>query len=76
MKMTEEECLRIAEDYLLSRTIAHTRPGRIQRKENARWEAVFSIPETSDPSVAVVDPPDVRVWVLLLSREVEWIHQM
>jgi len=74
--MTEEECLRIAEDYLSSRAIEHMRPGRIQRKETARWEAVFLVPETSDPSVAVVDPPDVRVWVTLLNSEVEWIHQM
>ena len=74
--MTEEECLRIAEVYLSSHTIGYTRPGRIQRKENARWEAVFLIPEASDPSVAVIDPPDVRVWVTLQNGEVEWIHQM
>lgn len=74
--MTEEECLKLAEDYLSSLTIEHMRPGRIQRKENARWEAVFLIPEASDPSVAVIDPPDVRVWITLQNGEVEWIHQM
>ncbi|WP_426339208.1 hypothetical protein ACN9MZ_23125 [Pseudoduganella sp. S-14] len=74
--MTEEECLRIAEAYLSSYTIEHTRPSRIQRKENARWEAAFLIPKASDPSVAAIDPPDVRVWLTLQNGEVEWIHQM
>lgn len=74
--MTEDACLKIAENYLSSRSIEHMRPGRIQRKENARWEAVFPIPAASDPSVAVADPPDVRVWVMLLNGDVEWIHQM
>lgn len=73
--MTEEECLRIAEDYLSLRAIEYMQPGRIRRKEDARWEAVFLIPEANDPSV-VVDPPDVRVWVTLRSGEVEWIYQM
>lgn len=74
--MTEEECLRIAEDYLSSHTIEHMRPGRVQRNENEQWETVFLTPEASAPSVTMIDPPDVWVWKTLQTGEVQWLHQM
>ncbi|MCC7706013.1 hypothetical protein IGS59_27595 [Janthinobacterium sp. GW460P] len=74
--MTEDLCLRIAEKYLSSNAIEYILPGRIGSKEPSRWEAIYVVPAETDPTVAVVDPPDVRVWVTLLDGQVEWIHQM
>jgi hypothetical protein len=74
--MTEDQCLKIAEDYLSSHAIEHVRPGQIGSKEQDRWEAIFLIPAALSPAVAVVDPPDVRVWVTVSNGQVEWIHQM
>jgi hypothetical protein len=74
--MTEEQCLKIGEEYLLLHAVEHVRPGRIGSKESGRWEAIFPVPRTSDPAVAVADPPDVRVWVTLHGGQVEWICQM
>ena len=69
--MTDEHCLGIAEDYLAAHDIGHLRPGFVGRKEDGRWEAIFLVPETADPGIAVVDPPDVRVWVSIFDSSVE-----
>ena len=74
--MMEDQCLKIAEDYLASHAIEHVRPGQIGSKEQGRWEAIFLIPAALNPAVAVVDPPDVRIWVTVPNGQVEWIHQM
>jgi hypothetical protein len=74
--MTEAQCLEAAEQYLRSRNIGYLSPGKIGRKEAGRWEVIFPVPETIDPNVAVVDPPDVRVWVDSAADRVELIHQM
>ncbi|QBE66913.1 hypothetical protein [Pseudoduganella lutea] len=76
MQVTEEECLKIAEDYLSSLAVEYLRPGHTGFRDSCRWEAIFRIPEVMDPAVAAVDPPDVRVWVSLVDRKVQWIHQM
>jgi hypothetical protein len=38
--------------------------------------AIFLIPAALNPAVAVVDPPDLRVWVSVPGGRVECIHQM
>lgn len=73
--MTEAQCLELAERYLTSRNIGFLRVGRVGTKEQNRWEAIFPVPESIDPNVAVIDPPDVRVWVTV-EGHVELIHQM
>lgn len=74
--MTESQCLELAEKYLLLNKIGHLKPGWVERRDRDRWEAVFSVPETVDPSIAVVDPPDVRLWVGIHEGFVEFIPQM
>lgn len=74
--MTEAQCLELAEKYLLSNNIGYLPSGRVGRKERDRWEVIFPVPESIDPSVAVIDPPDVRVWVTAAEGHAELIHQM
>ena len=74
--MTEADCIKIAQQYLLSRDIGYLPSGKVGRKEGDRWEIIFPVPESIDPNVAVVDPPDVRVWVNLSKGIGELIHQM
>lgn len=74
--MTELQCLQIAEHYLRSHGIGYVPAGKVGRKEEDRWEIIFPVPETLDPNVAVVDPPDVRVWVTTSKGDAELIHQM
>lgn len=74
--MTEAQCMQIAQQYLLSRDIGFVPVGRLGRKEEQFWEVIFPVPESLDPHVAVVDPPDARVWVNLLTGTAELIHQM
>lgn len=74
--MTEADCIKIAQQYLLSRAIGFLPTGKIGREEGDRWEVIFPVPETMDPNVAVVDPPDVRVWVSLSKGIGELVHQM
>lgn len=74
--MTETECLEIAEQYLAAHGIQYLPPGRVGSKNGDRWEAIFLLPETADPAVATVDPPDVRIWVTVAHRRAELIHQM
>ena len=45
-------------------------------KSGQKVEVIFPVAETLDPNVAVIDPPDVRVWVDQLSGEVELADQM
>ena len=47
--MTEAQCLEFAEQYLLSRNIGYLLNGRVGRKEQNRWEAIFPVPESIDP---------------------------
>ncbi len=65
-----------AEKFLYNEKISFVKPGKIGVVENDRVEVVFMIPEALDPDVAVVDPPDVRVWVYTKTGKVEWIYQM
>ncbi|MGO4396473.1 hypothetical protein AB4Z46_34530 [Variovorax sp. M-6] len=74
--MTETQYLQLATEYLLSKGIGHLPPGKIGRKERHRWEVIFLVPETLDPEIACVDPPDVRVWVTPSVGAVELIDQM
>lgn len=74
--MTEFQCLDLAEKYLLRHKIGYLKPGWIDQREQHRWEAVFPVPETADSNIAVVDPPDVRLWVGVLDGFVEFIPQM
>ena len=74
--MTEAQCLVIAEQYLSSRAIGYLRPGQVGCREQTRIAVVFSVPDIADPAVAVVDPPDVRVWVNVNDGSAVLIDQM
>lgn len=74
--MTEVECVEFAEQYLKSRKIEYLPTGRVGLKEKNRWEVIFPVPESMDSRIAVVDPPDVRVWVTLSDGLAELVHQM
>ncbi|MNM61246.1 hypothetical protein D3C81_725430 [compost metagenome] len=74
--MTDAQCLKLAEQYLQRRNIGYLPFGLIGRREQDQWEVIFPVPESIDPTVAVIDPPDVRVWVNISQELVEFIHQM
>jgi hypothetical protein len=74
--MTDVQCAAIAEQYLSSRAIGYLAPGQVRRREPTRIEIVFSVPGMDDPAVAVVDPPDVRVWVNVMDGSAALIDQM
>ena len=74
--MKDAECLALAAGFLSERRIGYTLPGRIGRREEDRLEAIFPVPESLDPTVAVVDPSDVRVWVGIFDKSVDLIPQM
>lgn len=74
--MNDEKCLELAASFLSERRIGYVVPGRIGRREEDRVEAIFPVPETLDPTIAVVDPSDVRVWVNLRDNFAELIPQM
>lgn len=74
--MKDARCLDLAASFLSERRIGYVLPGRIGRREEDRAEAIFPVPESLDPTIAVVDPSDVRVWVSLRDDSAELIHQM
>jgi hypothetical protein len=73
--MNNEKVLALAELYLNKKNIRYIKPGECGMHDGHRVEVIFMIPETLDPN-AVVDPPDIRVWVNIYSGEVELINQM
>jgi len=73
--MNENNLIERANDYLDKKEIGHVCPGKIGRLKGSLVEVIFLVPEALDPN-AVVDPPDVRVWVDENSMEVELIPQM
>lgn len=74
--MNDTKYIKMAEDYLLNQGIRYLRPGIIGRHDNNRIEIVFLVPEAADPTVAVIDPPDIRVSINRLNGVAELIHQM
>lgn len=74
--MIDNELISTAAEFLRSQEIGFVEPGKIGRKDDVKVEVIFPVPETLDPNVAIVDPPDVRVWVHTGSKEVRLIHQM
>lgn len=74
--MSKAEVIKLAEEFLASRDIGFVPSGIIGREDEGKVEVIFPVPETLDPNVAVVEPPDVRVWVIAESGVVELIDQM
>lgn len=74
--MNDFNCIDFAKDYLSSQGVEYLPPGHIGQREPQRVEVVFQAPDTLDPDVAVVDPPDIRVWVSLNNGSAELIPQM
>ncbi|WP_086932712.1 hypothetical protein [Agarilytica rhodophyticola] len=74
--MTELDIINLAKEFLTSRSIGFVSPSTIGREYKGKVEVIFPVPETLDPNVAVVDPPDVRVLVNLENQTVELIDQM
>ena len=74
--MSDTDLITRAAEFLSQEDIGFIQPGKIGRKEGVKVEVIFPVPETLDPNIAIVDPPDVRVWVSSDNYEVELIHQM
>jgi len=74
--MNDETAIQLARGFLEKEEIGFVKPGRIGKRMQTKLEVVFPVPETLDPNVAVVDPPDVRVWVNTESEVIELIPQM
>jgi hypothetical protein len=74
--MKDSEVIKIAASYLSEKKIGFVNSGVFGRLEGNKKEVIFPVPETLDPTVAVVEPPDVRVWVDIEHDVVELIPQM
>jgi hypothetical protein len=66
----------IAEKFLIDGEIAFTQPGKVVLKKEDEAIVQFFVPEYFDKSVAVVDPPDVRVHINLKSRIATLVPQL
>jgi hypothetical protein len=73
--MTDNELIKIAENFLMENKIVFAKPVRIGAREASRIEVIFWMPEALIPGCVIV-PPDVRVWVYLADGEVEEIYQI
>lgn len=73
--MNTKDIIEIAKKHLEDKKISFVNPGFIGRVEGELVEVVFLVPDTLDPN-AVVDPPDVRIWVNVKSKSSTLIHQM
>lgn len=74
--MNEKMLIEKAEQYLRDRNISFVPQGKVGRKQNETIEVVFPVPEALDETIAVADPPDVRVIVDIKSGEACLIDQM
>lgn len=74
--MNDADVIVLAEKFLTSLNISFVKSGTIGQINGKRVEVIFPVLEVLDPNVAVVDPPDVRVWVDIDTGVVELIHQM
>ncbi len=73
--MTNDEIRNLAEDYLTKRKIPFVGPCEFGEKSGDKQEVIFMNPHTLIPG-AVVDPPDIKVWVNTETKEVTYIRQM
>lgn len=73
--MNNEEVVMLAENFLNNRNVDYVQPGQIGRVESNRVEVIFLNPIALEPGV-VIDPPDIRLWVNLNTKEVELIYLM
>lgn len=73
--MTESEILTLAERYLLSRNSRYVCPGTLGKCAGDNIEVVFLKPEALEPDT-VIDPPDIRVLVNIMTKEVTLVHQI
>ena len=74
--MSERDLIAKASAFLTKQDIGFVKSGKIGKKDVLKVEVIFPVPETLDPNIAIIDPPDVRVWVNTNNNEVELIHQM
>jgi hypothetical protein len=74
--MNEKEIIEKAEQFLRNLEISFVRPGKVNPRTEENIEVVFLVPEALDVTVAVVDPPDVRVNINLKSGEAYLVQQM
>ncbi len=74
--MNEKLIIEKAEQFLRNLEISFMRPGKVNPKTKENIEVVFLVPEALDETVAVVDPPDVRVNINLKSGETYLVQQM
>lgn len=73
--MTGDDAIKIAEQYLKEKKINYVLPGIIERRQEDKIEVVFLNPIALDPD-AVIDPPDIRLWVYVQTKNVELIYLM
>jgi len=73
--MNDLELITIAKKYLKLNNISYAEPISIGERQPDRIEVIFTVPEALNPNL-VIDPPDIRVWVNIRTKEVTWIPQM
>lgn len=74
--MTKNEILQLAKNYMNNRKVDIVLPGEIGEKIGDQIEVIFLVPDALNPDVAIIYPPDNRVWVNVKTKEVAWIEQM
>lgn len=73
--MTNEEALLMGEEYLKGKKIDYVSPGVVGRDQKDRIEVIFLNPIALDPA-AVIDPPDIKLWIYFETKNMELIYLM
>lgn len=73
--MTNDEIIKLAAEHLTKRKIPFAEPCELGECQGEKQEVIFMNPLALIPGV-VIDPPDVRVWVNTLTKEVTKIMQI
>lgn len=73
--MTKDEIINLAREFMITNKIRFVEPIEFGDKNGVEQEVVFMNPLTLEPG-AVVDPPDIRVWVNTKTKEVTLAFQL
>lgn len=73
--MTNNEIMNLAKKFMNTNKILFAEPIEFGDKNGVEQEVVFMNPLTLEPG-AVVDPPDIRVWVNTKTKEVTLAFQL
>jgi hypothetical protein len=75
LKMKNEKEIQMATNFLLAKRVDFSEPIYAIAIDGDTVEVVFTAPGALDPNL-VVDPPDVRVRVGVLTQSVELVNAM